>query len=253
MTPLSITSNMERMKLMLFKSRSRLHSSLRKVGTEKLDLKKNLSVYNQSHQNILKNFVKQHFWMRTRRKIVILKYIQGYLGKNYFIATQMPLKGTINDFWRMVTQYKCTTIVLLDQLTDDNKEYPMFWPTKRATSRPYGTCTVLFDSVVKKEDIVVRKLIASPTLDIKEGHMVHIIQYLSWPNHGVPKDVRSLLHVLSEVEEAQRSVEVKGPVVVVCSDGAGRSGTYITISNLVDGVKIVQVIDYVSVHKVDPK
>ncbi|XP_046858354.1 receptor-type tyrosine-protein phosphatase alpha-like [Xenia sp. Carnegie-2017] len=143
----------------------------------------------------------------------------------------------------MVTQYKCTTIVLLDQLTDDNKEYPMFWPTKRATSRPYGTCTVLFDSVVKKEDIVVRKLIASPTLDIKEGHMVHIIQYLSWPNHGVPKDVRSLLHVLSEVEEAQRSVEVKGPVVVVCSDGAGRSGTYITISNLVDRVKIVQVID----------
>ncbi|XP_046857121.1 LOW QUALITY PROTEIN: receptor-type tyrosine-protein phosphatase S-like [Xenia sp. Carnegie-2017] len=170
-------------------------------------------------------------------------FVDGYLGKNYFIATHMPLKATINDFWRMVTQYKCTTIVLLNQLTEDNKEYPMFWPTKRATSRPYGTCSVLFDSVVKKEDIVVRKLIASPSMDIKEGHMVHVIQYLSWPNHGVPKDVRSLLNVLSEVEEAQRAVEVKGPVVVVCSDGAGRSGTYITISNLVDRVKIVQVVD----------
>ena len=38
----------------------------------------------------------------------------------------MPLKGTINDFWRMVTQYKCTTIVLLNQLTDDNKVCDVF-------------------------------------------------------------------------------------------------------------------------------
>ena len=28
-----------------------------------------------------------------------------------------------------------------------------------------------------------------------------------------------------------------------CSDGAGRTGTYIAISNLVDRVKVVQVID----------
>ncbi|XP_046857065.1 receptor-type tyrosine-protein phosphatase delta-like isoform X2 [Xenia sp. Carnegie-2017] len=170
-------------------------------------------------------------------------FVDGYLGKNYFIATQMPLNETINDFWRMVTQHECTTIVLLSLINEDEEEYPMFWPTKRATSQPYGTCTVLFDSVVKNEDIVVRKFIASPTRDIKEGRMVRMVQYLSWPNHGVPKDVKSLVNVLTEVEEAQRAVEVKGPVVVVCSDGAGRSGTYITISNLVDRVKIVQVMD----------
>ena len=46
--------------------------------------------------------------------------------------------------------------------------------------------------------------------------MGHIIQYLSWPNHGLPKDVRSLLNVFSENEEAQKSLEVKGPVIVVC-------------------------------------
>ena len=46
--------------------------------------------------------------------------------------------------------------------------------------------------------------------------MVRMVQYLSWPNHGVPKDVKSLVNVLTEVEKAQRAVEVKGPVVVVC-------------------------------------
>ena len=67
---------------------------------------------------------------------------------------------------------------------------------------------------------------------------------MSWPDHGVPANVDDIVKVLSEVEDSQRAVEgQKGPVTVVCSDGAGRSGTYIAISNLVDRVKVVQVID----------
>ena len=55
----------------------------------------------------------------------------------------------------------------------------MFWPTKRATSQPYGTCTVLFDSVVKNEDIVVRKFIASPT----RVSTIIVVKYLTLQHH----------------------------------------------------------------------
>ncbi|XP_046857058.1 receptor-type tyrosine-protein phosphatase S-like isoform X7 [Xenia sp. Carnegie-2017] len=170
-------------------------------------------------------------------------FVDGYLGKNYFIATQTPLKETINDFWRMVCQYKSCTIVMLNQLNENNQQYPMFWPTQRARAQSFGKSTVLLDSVVTKDDITVRKFIVSPTMDIKNGRMVHMIHYVSWPDHDVPKDVHSMVEILSEVENSQRAADVKGPVIVVCSDGAGRSGTYIAISNLVDRVKIVQAMD----------
>ncbi|XP_028416862.1 receptor-type tyrosine-protein phosphatase epsilon-like [Dendronephthya gigantea] len=169
-------------------------------------------------------------------------FVDGYLGKNYFIATQTPLKETINDFWRMVTKYCSSTIVMLNQLGED-EEYPMFWPTQRAKPQSFGTTTVMLDSFVKKENIVVRKFIVSPSADLKNGHMVRLVQYMTWPDHGVPENVNDIVKLLSEVEDAKRAAEKKGPIIVVCSDGAGRSGTYIAISNLVDRVKVVQVID----------
>ncbi|XP_028402625.1 receptor-type tyrosine-protein phosphatase F-like isoform X2 [Dendronephthya gigantea] len=169
-------------------------------------------------------------------------FVDGYLGKNYFIATQTPLKETINDFWRMVTKYCSSTIVMLNQLGED-EEYPMFWPTQRAKPQSFGTTTVMLDSFVKKENIVVRKFIVSPSADLKNGHMLRLVQYMTWPDHGVPKNVNDLVKLSSEVEDAKRAAEKKGPIIVVCSDGAGRSGTYIAISNLVDRVKVVQVMD----------
>ena len=39
----------------------------------------------------------------------------------------------------------------------------MFWPTDRAKPQSFGATTVMFDSFVKKDDIVVRKFIVSPS------------------------------------------------------------------------------------------
>ena len=51
---------------------------------------------------------------------------------------------------------------------------------------------------------------------MKEGRMVKMIHYMSWPDHGVPENVDDIVKVLSEGEESQRAAEKKGPVVVVC-------------------------------------
>ena len=39
--------------------------------------------------------------------------MQGYKRNSLFIATQLPMKNTVNDFWKMIWQEKCGTIVLL--------------------------------------------------------------------------------------------------------------------------------------------
>ena len=37
----------------------------------------------------------------------------------------------------------------------------MFWPTARAKPKSFGATTVMFDSFIKKENIVIRKFIVS--------------------------------------------------------------------------------------------
>ncbi|KAF3853756.1 hypothetical protein F7725_014444 [Dissostichus mawsoni] len=43
---------------------------------------------------------------------------QGYRQKDYFIATQGPLTHTLEDFWRMVWEWKCHSIVMLTELQE---------------------------------------------------------------------------------------------------------------------------------------
>ena len=108
----------------------------------------------------------------------------------------------------------------------------------------------MVDSFVKNEDIAVRKFIVSSSAvsyaiifrfvhahvfgvsvydaihwqltkyslqSIKDGRMIRMIHYMSWPDHGVPKNVDDIVKILYEVEDSQRAVEgKKGPVIVMC-------------------------------------
>lgn len=50
--------------------------------------------------------------------ILITCVHQGYRQKDYFIATQGPLSHTVEDFWRMVWEWKCHSIVMLTELQE---------------------------------------------------------------------------------------------------------------------------------------
>ena len=65
--------------------------------------------------------------------------------------------------------------------------------------------------------VYITKMFKLFSQDLKDGRMVRIIHYMSWPDHGVPENVDDIVKLLSEVEDSQRAVEgKKGPVVVVC-------------------------------------
>lgn len=51
-------------------------------------------------------------------------YIDSYMRKASFIATQAPLKNTVGDFWRMVWETSSATIVML--IREDIE--PVSWP-----------------------------------------------------------------------------------------------------------------------------
>ena len=52
----------------------------------------------------------------------------------------------------------------------------------------------------------------------------------------MPDDPGCVLNFLSEVNSRQQSIEKAGPIVVHCSAGIGRTGTFIVIDLIVDQV-----------------
>lgn len=54
-----------------------------------------------------------------------LRSIQGYKHCNAFIITQAPMQNTLEDFWRMVWEYKSSIIVMLTQLEEGEEVIKM--------------------------------------------------------------------------------------------------------------------------------
>ena len=56
----------------------------------------------------------------------------------------------------------------------------------------------------------------------------------AWPDHGVPADPGCVLNFLNKISDQQESNKNAGPVIVHCSAGIGRTGTFIVIDLLIN-------------------
>lgn len=94
--------------------------------------------------------------------------MQGYKHKKAFIVTQGPQVDTCNEFWKMVHQYNCGTIVMLSDLIEYNQEvcYP-YWP--KAGSEDYGDYNVEFMKDSTDESLNTREF--TLTCTSKEVHI----------------------------------------------------------------------------------
>lgn len=54
----------------------------------------------------------------TRSPSLTSASLKGYRQKDYFMATQGPLAHTVEDFWRMVWEWKSHTIVMLTEVQE---------------------------------------------------------------------------------------------------------------------------------------
>ena len=76
---------------------------------------------------------------------------------------------------------------------------------------------------------------------INNEHLVYQFQYTSWPDHGVPAHPLSVLSFIRHSSTCNS--QTGGPVVVHCSAGIGRTGTYIVIDTMLKTLNNSQVID----------
>lgn len=58
-----------------------------------------------------------------------------------------------------------------------------------------------------------------------------------WPDHGVPSDPGCVLNFLHDVNVRHDSLDNVGPIIVHCSAGIGRTGTFIVIDMIINQIK----------------
>ncbi|XP_057314367.1 receptor-type tyrosine-protein phosphatase S-like isoform X2 [Hydractinia symbiolongicarpus] len=162
-------------------------------------------------------------------------FVNGYKKKDGIIATQAPLVDTLGDFWEAVMANNVTTIVMLNSTDENYQTYPSFCPVEG--SEKFGNLTVNVESSTRVGDINLQSFIIS---NKKNHRKVNKLQ-LNWPNHDIP-DCSSLLTLIGEVLKSQQSYG-DGTILVTCSDGANRSGTFIACMNALDQLKVEQHVD----------
>jgi protein tyrosine phosphatase len=154
-----------------------------------------------------------------------------------FIATQGPMPHTYEDFWEMAIQNRCPAVVMLTRLVDNHKWVKCgdYYQAENGP-RDFGNIAIVTKSIRTTDtSLVLRHLEVNYRESQEPPLSVLHIQYPEWPDHGVPEDTRTVREIFKTTHHIPATF---GPIVVHCSAGIGRTGTYCTIHNTLQRILI---------------
>ncbi|CEF60994.1 Protein-tyrosine phosphatase,receptor/non-receptor type domain and Protein-tyrosine/Dual specificity phosphatase domain and Protein-tyrosine phosphatase, catalytic domain-containing protein [Strongyloides ratti] len=264
------TKNISRSKNKTIEYSKKFLDKISNIGIDglKSDFDKNCFYYNtnSSSQDFLKNKDANRFEdipCIDQTRIILDPLIGGneegpelsnYIHANYveipelkykFITTQLPLKSTHNNFWRMIYQENASTIIVFcdEEEISNTEDVPLkLYPNENneniqletlyLMNKKNGTTSGFSHSIVE----------VLPN-GCSNSNVVKVIQTNVWPRDSIPNSRLRILRLLRTISE---------PVcVLVCTSGIGRSGTfmliaamkgYISMNKFFDGIELFKII-----------
>ncbi|XP_006881696.1 PREDICTED: tyrosine-protein phosphatase non-receptor type 1-like [Elephantulus edwardii] len=145
-----------------------------------------------------------------------------------YILTQGPLPNTCGHFWEMVWEQKSRGVVMLNRVMEKGSlKCAQYWPQKEEKEMIFEDTNLKLTLI--SEDIksyyTVRQLELENVATQETREILHF-HYTTWPDFGVPESPASFLNFLFKVRESGSLSLEHGPIVVHCSAGIGRSGTF---------------------------
>ncbi|XP_052446999.1 receptor-type tyrosine-protein phosphatase C isoform X11 [Carassius gibelio] len=163
-------------------------------------------------------------------------FIEGYQEPKKYIAAQGPKDETVCDFWQMVWEQKSSIIVMVTRCEEGNKvKCAQYWPSLDRETEIFDDFVVKIRSEQHCPDYIIRHLILANKREKASEREVTHIQFISWPDHGVPGDPCLLLKLRRRVNSFKNFFS--GPIVIHCSAGVGRTGTYIGIDAMIESLE----------------
>ncbi|XP_052765389.1 receptor-type tyrosine-protein phosphatase epsilon-like isoform X2 [Mya arenaria] len=160
-------------------------------------------------------------------------YVDGFRKRNAYIAALGPMAKQLGDFgqfWRMIWQQKVEKIVMVTNLVEGEKtKCEQYWPD-HCQSKLYGDVEVVCKVEKLYADFIWRQFTFSKRKQNSEERILHHLQFTAWPDKDIPDNVTSIIEFRQRVNALQSTLD--GPVIVHCSAGVGRTGTYIALDIL---------------------
>ncbi|CAB1429647.1 unnamed protein product [Pleuronectes platessa] len=181
-------------------------------------------------------------------------FMDGYKRSNAYIATQGPLPKTFGDFWRMVWEQMVLIIVMTTRVVERGRvKCGQYWPLEEGRTEQHGHFLVRNTHIQGFQDFKLSLLELYNTQSGERREVCHYL-YVSWPDFGVPKCASAMLdfreHVLERRDAAVQSLGSSWtgppggpPVVVHCSAGIGRTGTFCTLDICLSRLEDIGTVD----------
>ncbi|OQR75318.1 receptor-type tyrosine-protein phosphatase kappa-like [Tropilaelaps mercedesae] len=157
-------------------------------------------------------------------------YIDSLLRPNAYIAAQGPNDETVADFWRMIWESKSCVVVMLTRVFDFVRVMcTQYWPTENHRVVQHGNITVTLLREDTLANFTLRALLVKQGAEQRQIHQFH---FTNWPIHTQPfsnalLDFRRRVRAVCQQYSSKHSTTA--PLIVHCSDGCGRTGTYLAI------------------------
>lgn len=168
-------------------------------------------------------------------------FVDGYKQERAFISAQGPLPKTFPDFWQMVWEQQVLVIVMTTKTVERHRtKCGQYWPEDCGATLTAGHFDIVSEEMENFEDFVLTHLTVRNSKEASVRRVCHF-QFLSWPDYGVPDSAESMLTFLQRVREKQADMllqqlgdtwtghQLGPPIVVHCSAGIGRTGTFATL------------------------
>ena len=156
-----------------------------------------------------------------------------------FISAQAPLKNTIDDFWTMCFDYDINIIIMLCNLEENGKEKCVeYWENDKRDLKDSTASTMDTNFIINytteqiNNDIIIRNInIRDKNKEENNEKKIKQIHYGSWPDHQ-SLDIQDIYgNILFMFNLVDKEIG-HNPIVVHCSAGVGRTGTFIALYNL---------------------
>ncbi|KAG0232262.1 hypothetical protein BGX31_005201 [Mortierella sp. GBA43] len=169
-------------------------------------------------------------------------YVKPPFGRRSYIASQAPLPSTFEDFWKVIWEQGSRVIVMLTREVEMGRiKCHQYWPTAEQPTMEFGPLRVKlltsFRPDVTEDTILVRQIQLTHAWHSEEvGRTITQLQYTGWPDFGVPETPLAVLKVIELAHNYNVPVSA-GPMVVHCSAGCGRTGTFCVIDSVLAEIK----------------
>ncbi|KAL8134105.1 protein-tyrosine-phosphatase PTP1-like [Apium graveolens] len=165
------------------------------------------------------------------------KSVSEFIATQGPLPTQDPIPDTYEDFWEMVLQHRCPVIVMLTPFADNDKKEKCgdYFQTSDGP-REFGNICITTKSInTTRNSLVLRNLEVNYKESEEPPLSILHIQYCDWPDQGVPKGTLALRNIWRRLSTV---LPIAGPILVHCSAGIGRTGTYCTVHNTLQRILI---------------